>query len=185
MVVGKTAGNSKPKICMLQGKKTTERKSWGEIAETPIQGAKFDKEFPPLLGKNKNKIKEKPDLSGRQTNLSSRQAPATPTQTPATPASHLLTQEGTRRPAVSLLPPSQAPASPPPTQPGTSRPAARLPASQPGPCHPPACLPARLPPAHRLAPWAPAGSLPPTQVPGPTLQPIRNPPGVQPIKQIP
>ncbi|KAJ9080060.1 hypothetical protein DSO57_1029062 [Entomophthora muscae] len=126
----------------------TERKIWGKIAETPIQGTKFDKEFPHLLGKNKNKIEEKPDLSGRWTNLSSGQAPAATAQTPATPAS---IPAASQAPAAHLL---ACPAACP-------QPTRSLPGPQLAGCHPPT--------------WAP----------GLTLQPIRNSPGVQPIKKIP
>ncbi|KAJ9051039.1 hypothetical protein DSO57_1008579 [Entomophthora muscae] len=119
-----------------------QRKSWGKIAETPIQGAKFDKEFPPLLGENKNKFGENPDLGGCWTNLSSGQAPTTTAQTPATPSS---THPATCPPAC-LSPcqrPSQAPATHSLTCPAASVPAASpqptclLPGPQLAACHPP------------------------------------------------
>ncbi|KAJ9071013.1 hypothetical protein DSO57_1001783 [Entomophthora muscae] len=146
----------------------TERKSWGKIAETPTQGAKFDKEFPPLLEENKNKIVEKLDLSGRWANLSSGQAPTATAQTPATPAS---TQPASRHPArhpsaLTRLLASRQP-----------------PSRQPGPCRSPACLLAR-PPARPAAsvpatsPCCPPARLPSCQRARP--QPTRLLPGPQP-----
>ncbi|KAJ9060319.1 hypothetical protein DSO57_1032058 [Entomophthora muscae] len=83
----------------------TEGKSWGKIGESSIQEAKFDKEFPPLFGENKNKIEENPDFSRRQINLSSGQAPAATAQTPSTPASTL--PAPSQPPAAPRLPASR------------------------------------------------------------------------------
>ncbi|KAJ9048462.1 hypothetical protein DSO57_1034878 [Entomophthora muscae] len=92
------------------------RKCWGKIGKFPIQEAKFDKEFPPLFGENKNQIEEKPDFSRRQINLSSGQAPASTVQMPATPASLLTPSQPLAGlpPIPCLLPGSQLAASHPP-----------------------------------------------------------------------
>ncbi|KAJ9079041.1 hypothetical protein DSO57_1000676 [Entomophthora muscae] len=75
--------------------------------------SKFDEDFPPLIGGNKNQKEEKSEPNTRRNNLSSRQAPATPSQPPASPpaasqapASHLLAHPVSSGPSASLPAPS-------------------------------------------------------------------------------
>ncbi|KAJ9048502.1 hypothetical protein DSO57_1034519 [Entomophthora muscae] len=48
----------------------------------PVKSQKFNMDFPPLMGENKNPIEGKTELIGRQIILSSGQAPAAVAQAP-------------------------------------------------------------------------------------------------------
>ncbi|KAJ9053853.1 hypothetical protein DSO57_1020296 [Entomophthora muscae] len=83
----------------------TEGKCWEKIGKSPIKEAKFNEEFPPLFGENKNQNLEKTDFPGKRNNLASGQAPATLRQPPARPAGFRLPTPSPSGPTAS----SQAP----------------------------------------------------------------------------
>ncbi|KAJ9076716.1 hypothetical protein DSO57_1023561 [Entomophthora muscae] len=136
---------------------------WGRKRDYLIREAKFNKDFPPSIGGNKNQIKVETELKGHQKNLTSKQAPTTPTSTLCQPP---CTQPAASRPPANPLLPSQLPASPgwhqqACCQPGPGQPPASGSTASLSPAH----LPARPPPATYLPTQLPVSPLPASKLP--------------------
>ncbi|KAJ9050186.1 hypothetical protein DSO57_1016687 [Entomophthora muscae] len=103
---------------------------WKRKEVFPVKEAKFNEDFLPLIGGNKNQTKEETEFNSCQNNLTSGQAPTTPAST--------LRQPPVAQPAASRPPANPLLACQPPTaQPATCQPTCFLPGSQLAASHPP------------------------------------------------